>query len=164
MSRSLPEEIVDALLDNKQSPLDAFIAHGLGQTDPFASIGAVRTVGPDNKRVVYHRYAGKYWRVSGIIQWNPVNYNLQVYFNLENCTRAVMPVWDRSSLYKLPPEYLGKANAVLIAACARLDKIADTMDIAGYLDHAGYKAVKDAVSEVMSDVDDEFIQYDSLTI
>lgn len=156
MSRPLPEKIVDVLLEGE---LDDFVAHGLGATDPFASIGKVVIAGPDNRRLVNHNYVGKIWRCHIVIDWNPVNKDFKVDALLDHNTKTIARNFN--SLWTLEPQYLERANKACIQLVRDFHVIADTMDVRGWNDQEGQRIVWKAGDDAMLRLDDEFYQMDS---
>ena len=157
MSRRLPDQIVSVLLEADDDEIADFVAHGLGQTDPFSSLGTVHIGGVDNRRIVNHNYQGKLWRVNIVIDYNPVNQDLRVEATVDANLRVVNRTF--ASYWTLPKEYLGKANEAVIQLAKDFHHIADTMPVPGWNEY--HTDLMRAGDEAMLRLDDEFYQFDT---
>ena len=154
------EQIVDTILEAADIDIGDFVAHGLGQTDPFSSLGTVHIGGVDNRRIVNHNYQGKLWKVNIVIVYSPANQDFRVEAVMDANHLAVMRVNRTfSSYWTLPKEYLERANDAVIQMAKDFHQIADTIPVPKW--NEPYADLQKAGDDAMLRLDDEFHRFDT---
>lgn len=142
--------------------LSDFVAGGLASSDPFIGMGKVSVIGRDRRRVAHTTYAGKIWRMSAMVEWNPLNEDFKVEIILDNNTKTVHKTF--TSFWSLPERELGRAWEALKACLDEFKVLADTFVMHGWYDAVGQEQLRQAGDAILLKLDDTFVQFDTAKI